>query len=530
MRSLRAAGIALCCLAGLSAAAQSLDDLVLAVVNGEEIKRRDLIARLVEYEGEEVRERLVLRTILAQEAKKRGIVVTRDEEAAKLHEVRSRFKSDDAFKAFLDNSRLNEEKLLDDIRNSLLSQKVALQADPLREEELDQFDARIILAADRMTAQAWIKELEGGAAFRTLAAARNGDANLRKAEGRLAPFLKIEMLTVAQAIEDQKLKPLEFTRTPVELKPGTWAIIRLEQRIPAARGASAVERERMVSLVTTYKVNQYLEAARKAAKVQLHPLDQPVIATVGGEPIPRDRLVTRLLEFKGEEGLDRMVNRMVLLQAAKRDGVSLSEDEFRKRFDSLRAKFKTADDWQTFLEKAHTSEKQFRDEARYNFLLEMVALRESPVVDMDLVRYDVRMIICPDKPTAEKWIAELNDGGDFTRMALERTLDPQGRETAGRLRPFLKVELLDIWRLLQEHQLKPGGYTRTPALLTDGNWAILKLEGTMPPTNLTGEERDRLVAVVRDYRINQWLGQTRAAAKIAHPVPFGPAVIRPAGG
>ena len=56
-----------------------LDDKVVAVVNGEEISREKLADTLIDIYGNEGIERLIRRTLVKQEAKKRNITVTAEE-------------------------------------------------------------------------------------------------------------------------------------------------------------------------------------------------------------------------------------------------------------------------------------------------------------------------------------------------------------------------------------------------------------------------------------------------------------------
>ena len=58
------ASLAVAVLAAAGALAQNRDDLVLARVNNEEITRRQLVARLIEYRGEESVEKMINRAIL----------------------------------------------------------------------------------------------------------------------------------------------------------------------------------------------------------------------------------------------------------------------------------------------------------------------------------------------------------------------------------------------------------------------------------------------------------------------------------
>ena len=253
-----------------------------------------------------------------------------------------------------------------------------------------------------------------------------------------------------------------------------------------------------------------------AAVAQGTNLDELVLATVNGEAITRKQLVNRLLEYQGDDALQKMVNRTLVLQAAKKLGVSVTEAEVTAEVDKIKKNFKTEKDFLSVLQRSNLTERQHRDEVRFTLLMQRVVLKEQPVTDEDLQQYDVRMIIAPDKKTAEKWITELGNT-DFARMATERSIDPAGRETGGRMKPFLKIELLDVWRALNEQKVGKGGYTKTPVLLTDATWAIIKLENIVQPSAASSVEKERLDALVRRYRMDRWLTQAREAAKVAFP-------------
>jgi len=528
MKSLRAAR-ALSLAAGLAAAAgaawaQGLDDLVLARVNTEEVTRRQLVARLIEYRGEESREKMINRVLLGQAAQKLMVTVTDAEVDQKLQELQKKFKSEQDYRTFLQRSRLKEDQFRDEIRSTTLIQKVALKETPLKDDDLQQYDARLMTAEDKATADGWIKELDNGGNFAQIASTKCKDPQLKQVGGRLAPFLRIEMLDVAKAIDDQKLKPGAYTKTPVEIQPKTWAVIKLEAMIPAAN-VSASDRERLVAAVTAYRVDQWLDASRGKAAIQRQPLTEAVVASVNGENITRAQLVKRLLAFNGDEALEQLANRTLLVQAAKAASVTVSDADAEARFAEARKAFPTPDEYSRFLGTSGLSEKQFKDELRYQLLMERVALKESPITDDDLVRYDARIITCPSQKVAKEWVAELDKGEDFGKMASFRSLDQESRVVGGRLKPFLRIELLDVWRAISEQKLKAGEFTRTPVLLTDNRWALIKLEGTFAASLLTPRDRERYLGMVTRYRVSQWLGQARSRAQITFPVPLAGRVI-----
>lgn len=510
------------------ARAQGLDDLVLAVVHGEKITRKHLVDRLLDYHGETALDRAISRVLVQQAAAAAKVQVTDEDVAARLQQVRLRFKNDDAYQTFLRSAGLREEQHRQELRSSLLMERVAMKDVVVSSDDLKQYEIRMLVATDRAEAEKWAGELTP-ANFNQFAGERNADPTLKTAGGRMKPFMFMEMLEVFEALQKQNVKAGDFTRKPVELTGAKWVFVKLERVIPVS-AIAASERERLEALLTRYHMDQWMAKTRTAAKIERRSPRDATPATVNGQPIPRAQLVARLLEFQGDEELDRMINRLLLTQAAKKQGVTLTDAETDQKLDEIRKQFPTPDKYQEFLLRANLTEKQFRDEVHYNNLLERVVLKETPIVDDDLLRYDVRMIIAPDRPTAESWIKELDNGSNFSEMAAARSQDPQGRAGGGRVKPFLRIELLDVWRAIQESKLKPGGYTRKPILLTDNSWAIVKLENLIPVATAPPQVRAQLTGTVRSYRITQWLDQTLRTARegghVTKPTAIGPAVIQ----
>ncbi|MCC2667925.1 MAG: foldase [Armatimonadetes bacterium] len=501
-----------------------LDALVLASVGKEEITRRELADRLIEYRGEEALEKMIGRVVLQQEAKRLAQTVSDEELDRKMMEIQARFRSEEAYHKFLTSSRLKESQLREDTRNSLLLQKVALKENPIQETDLEQFDVRVIVAPDKAKIAEWLGELGKGSDFIFLATQKSTDPELRKARGRLQPFLKIEMLDVWQAISDGKLKPGDYTKAPVQLSNGNWAIIRLERRLPVAVSASPSEQERLNAMVIAYRVDQWMSQARTKAKVVKNGMDKSPVATVNGEPIERNRFVLRLLEYYGEEALEQMANREVLLQAARAQNATIPDAEANKLFADVRAKFKTQEEYETFLTRSYLTEKQLRDEVRFNALMEKVALQESPVTDEDLTQYEIRKMTVANQVKGAEIVKKLEEGEDFGKLASIHSLDPNDRVAGGLKRPFLKIDLLDIWRAIDQQKLKPGTYTKTAVLLTDNSYNLIKLENVKPVAQVTPGEREKLRKRVVEYRVGQWLDQARARTKIAYPVPLAVAL------
>jgi foldase protein PrsA len=271
-----------------------------------------------------------------------------------------------------------------------------------------------------------------------------------------------------------------------------------------------------------------LAAAPGAVRANQSPLDDLVVAQVNGQSITRAELVSRLLEYQGEEALQKMINRAIVLQGAAKHNVKVTDEEVEAKLDEIRKQFKSPADFDAFMDRSGLTPKQYRDEVRFTLLLERVAGMSDPITDEDLQQYDIRMIVAPDRATAEKWVSELEEGADFARMASQRSHDDSGRRAMGRMAPFCKIEMLDVWRIISEQDLKPGSFSKKPTLLADTTWVLIKLEAILAPSQVSGAERERLTTLIRRHRMDQWLIRARDAATIAFPVPIAAVVSPPA--
>ena len=115
------------------------------------------------------------------------------------------------------------------------------------------------------------------------------------------------------------------------------------------------------------------------ATAQNAALDNLVLGSVNGEEITRREVVARLVEYYGEDALQKMIGRVLVAQAAKKHNLSVSNQELETRLVQIHSQFKTEKDFQDFLKGAALTEKQHREEVRYTLLLQKIALKETPI-------------------------------------------------------------------------------------------------------------------------------------------------------
>jgi foldase protein PrsA len=253
-----------------------------------------------------------------------------------------------------------------------------------------------------------------------------------------------------------------------------------------------------------------------APATQGAPADGPVMATVNGEAITQDELVQRLLRYHGKSALDAMINRSVVTQEAKRQGVSVTDAEVGQRVGLIKNQLGGAEGYNRWLTQSGLAEAQHREQVRATLLTEKIVQKTDPIKDPELEQALVRIIILPNEADAKGVAKILNGGGDFIQLARERSTHRQTAEQGGLLPPLSRAEFPDLWKAIQG--MRPGQTTDPVKLGND--WALLKLERRRPATEQSEAERERNRTRLMSMKLDRWLNAARAKAKINYPTPL----------
>lgn len=243
--------------AGGIAAAQNI-----AVVNGKPISRAkaDLFIQELVKQGQQdtpqlqamVRQELVDREILVQEAERRGL--------SGKPEVRFQ----------LDNSRqqvLINALVQDELKKSAISDAdVKAEYDRLTSGDAGkEYRARHILVEKEDEAKAIIEQLKKGAKFEQLAkqskdpgsAANGGDLDWASANSFVEPFSKAMVA----------LQKGKFTETPVQTQFG-WHVIRLDDTRQSKAPAFEEVKEQLAESMRRRKLQDFQQALKAKAKIK----------------------------------------------------------------------------------------------------------------------------------------------------------------------------------------------------------------------------------------------------------------------
>ncbi|NOR64732.1 MAG: hypothetical protein GQ468_01795 [Candidatus Scalindua sp.] len=253
-----------------------------AVVNGEEISRDTLANVLINIYGGEGLERIIRRTLVKQEARKRNITVTEEEIAKRIElHINGQIQKQMQQGGLKDEQDLNRElekagitmeqyrknvskmfKLTKgQVEAELLSEKIIKETVKITDEELhevfeeqlgEKILARQIVFRNMRDAEKSLERIKSGANFEALAKKESIDRNSASREGRMRPFGPQGVMGEAVA----NLKNGEISDI-VKTDSG-YHLIKLEKRIPRSTKKFSEVKDDLVKLVTMNKVQTRL--------------------------------------------------------------------------------------------------------------------------------------------------------------------------------------------------------------------------------------------------------------------------------
>ncbi|MDR4432844.1 peptidyl-prolyl cis-trans isomerase [Bacillus tequilensis] len=155
------------------------------------------------------------------------------------------------------------------------------------------------------------------------------------------------------------------------------------------------------------------------------------IATIGGKSVTREEWLKEMEDQYGKSTLEDMINVRVVEQLAQKNNLKVSKSEIDREFLLIKAVNNS------FYENEHTTEKEWKDQIRYNILLEELLTRDIDISNKELKSfynknkelyqfddsYRIRHIVVKDEEEAREVLKELNGGSSFEAVAAERSTD-----------------------------------------------------------------------------------------------------------
>lgn len=235
---------------------------VVALVNNEPITREALVKRLLAYHGDRTLDAMVNQVIVRQAAQKQKLVVTDAEVDRRVVQIKGMFRTSEMYQQMLAESGISEPQHREQVRFTLLSERIVAKVDPVKDTDVEQARASIIVAGSDEEAAALLKTIKGGADFAQVAREKSRDKRTAQAGGDLGFFLRVDLPDVWKLVAT--LKPGDVAG-PVKVG-NTIVLVKLIER-RAAASLTPQDRERYTVRVLNFKINEWLDRSRRQAKV-----------------------------------------------------------------------------------------------------------------------------------------------------------------------------------------------------------------------------------------------------------------------
>ncbi|MBN1909135.1 MAG: peptidylprolyl isomerase [Pirellulales bacterium] len=322
---------------------------VVALVNGERISREDLARECLRHYGKEVLESVANRLLIAQECSRRGITITRQEIDDEIASMAKRFSLPvSQWYQLLEEERgIKPDQYANDIIWSLLAlRKLAGPRLTVTREELQKayesefgpaVRARLIAAssaekAEKLRAMA----VANPDKFGDLAKKYSVDTPSASDNGWIPPIRKH---VGHKEIEDTVFSMADGEISPVIRVESLFLILKREVLIPArkiplnhvaARLQTLIERDKLQAV--SQEVFAELQKKAKMENYFNDPAkrDTGIAAVLNGKRITVRQLAEECINRHGEEVLEGAINRKLLEQACKKQGVVVTNDDLLK--------------------------------------------------------------------------------------------------------------------------------------------------------------------------------------------------------
>jgi peptidyl-prolyl cis-trans isomerase C len=234
------------------------------------------------------------------------------------------------------------------------------------------------------------------------------------------------------------------------------------------------------------------------------------VATVNGKPI-KQSLVDYIAKDATARGqnvdanvrsiiVNKLISSELVMQEAQKQGLDKQPDYAAKE-ELLRRELLVNTYIENFLKKTTVSEADLK--AEYEKFKQQVGDKE----------YSARHILVATETEAKDIIAQLGKGGDFAKLAKEKSKDPGSKDKGGELGWFPPAAMVKPFSDALG-TLKKGQVTPAP-VQTQFGWHVIKLEDTrtaQPPAY--DKVKENLKKQVQQRNLEKMLSDLRAKAKV----------------
>lgn len=239
-----------------------------------------------------------------------------------------------------------------------------------------------------------------------------------------------------------------------------------------------------------------------------------IMAVVNGEPITREDLARDCLRQYGEEVLESLVNKQLIVEHCKAQNIGVSRKEVEAEIDRMAERFGLpTDQWLKLLqEERHITPTQYAKDIIWPTLaLRKLAGERLKISEQEIKRayesqygpaVQARLIVCSNRKRAEQIREQaLKNPEDFASLAKQYSEDVASASSGGLIQPIRK-HVGDAGLEQAAFALQPGEISEI--LKLGDQYVILKCEAQLPPTRKPLKEvRQTLEESIRDRKLRE---------------------------
>ena len=237
-----------------------------------------------------------------------------------------------------------------------------------------------------------------------------------------------------------------------------------------------------------------------------------VMAVVNGQDIRRAALATACVERFGEEVLEGLVNKRLIMHHCRNRQLEVTDAEIDAEIDRMAGRFKIGrQQWLEMLERerAINIEQYKRDILWPTLALRKCAADKLTVSDEQLQQaYEAqygkavkcRLIVIADRPLAEQLRRQLTDKpDDFARLAMQHSVDVNSASIGGLIQP-IRHHVGD--KVIEQEVFAMQPDQISSIIPVGQQFAILKCEAHVPARNMPFENvREELAEQIRESKL-----------------------------
>jgi parvulin-like peptidyl-prolyl isomerase len=506
---------------------------VMAVVNGQDIRRDALGTACCERYGNEVLEGLVNKRLIQHYCKNRNIEVGDQEIDAEIDKMAKRFKiGREQWLQMLEKERgIHPEQYKRDILwPTLALRKCAAQDLVVSDKELQEaheaqygpaVKCRLLVVPTREKADQLHKQLEANPNdFARLAMQNSIDVNSASIGGLIQPIRHfVGDPNIEQAVFGLQVNQI----TPVIQVNDQFAILKCEGQIPARNYPMETVKQELTEKIQEGKLREFagkkFQELQSSATVQnvwndpqLRAQLPGVVATINGEQIPYSELAEECLLRYGQEVLEVEISHLLLKQALAKASLVVTDQDLN---DEMSHAAKLAGvtnkdgsvDMAKWIETATkeqgvTKDQYLRDSVWPSAALKKLTGSTVKVSDDDMKKgfqanYGERVrcraiVLANMRKAQEVWgKARQNNSSDyFGDLAEEYSVEPSSKALRGEVPPIRRFggqpQLEDV-----AFDLKPGELSGV--IQMGDKFVILKCEGRTQPVEINQQEVQQIL-------------------------------------